>query len=85
MLIINVENQGMASFHDCMQLTELATRLRCGVRTTILGREIIAMPGDDPHRLYDGLGMTNRGEVPEGQPITMDRVNRYCNEREKRS
>jgi hypothetical protein len=69
--IMNVEYIGVTSFRATVQLCDLATRLGVNVRTEILGREIIAAPGDNPHKLYDGF------KLPGDGPITMGKIERY--------
>lgn len=50
--ILDVERVGITSFHDTRELVKLANRLGVSVRTKFGDREVIANPGDDPHKLY---------------------------------
>lgn len=52
MLIIDVEDGCLASFGATLDMCNLATKLGCAVRCTVLGKAVIANPGDDPHKLY---------------------------------
>ena len=65
--IMDVEYIGVTSFKATVQLCELATRLGVNVRTEILGREIIAAPGNDPKKLYDGFQLIASGPITQGK------------------
>lgn len=67
------------SFQDTRRLCDLAKLMDRPLKATILGREVIAEPGDNPHRLYDGFGRSEGGKpVPSPLPITIANVNEWC-------
>lgn len=69
---------GLSSFLATFKLTRAANRHKQPVSATILGRSVLAFPGDDPNRLYDGFGSTGRGAVPEELEINIENVERFC-------
>jgi hypothetical protein len=40
------------SFHATVQATHLATLINKPVRANILGKDVVASPGDNPHQVY---------------------------------
>jgi hypothetical protein len=53
--VIDAENIGMTSFSDTIDAVELAKRLGCYIRTTLLDQTVILDGTEDPHELYRRL------------------------------